>query len=146
MRLVADTSVLVGELLRRRGRERLGDERLELFLAEPMWDEVRVELPRRIARFAKRRDLPADVAEELTMLCLESIEANVAVGETAVLAALEIEARARSRRDPADWPTVACARALDAGIWTNDNDFLGTGVATWTTETLQGWLDTQPLD
>ena len=24
---------------------------------------------------------------------------------------------------------------------TNDNDFLGTGVATWTTPTLQNWLD-----
>jgi hypothetical protein len=36
---------------------------------------------------------------------------------------------------------VGCALALSAGIWTDDNDFLGTGVATWTTETLQAWLD-----
>lgn len=49
---------------------------------------------------------------------------------------LEDEALARSVRDPNDWPAVACALALTAGIWTNDNDFLGTGVATWTTETL----------
>lgn len=47
-------------------------------------------------------------------------------------------------RDPNDWPAVACALALTAGIWTNDNDFLGTGVATWTTETLQLWLDRHP--
>ena len=66
--------------------------------------------------------------------------------ETAVLSALETEARARSLRDPAVWPTVAGALALDAGIWTNDNDFLGTGVATWTTETLRGWLETRPVD
>ncbi|MBI2708594.1 MAG: hypothetical protein HYX34_02740 [Actinobacteria bacterium] len=30
---------------------------------------------------------------------------------------------------------------LLARIWTNDNDFLGTGVATWTTETLQARLE-----
>jgi hypothetical protein len=36
---------------------------------------------------------------------------------------------------------VASALALDAGIWTNDNDVLGTGVATWTTESLQRWLE-----
>jgi hypothetical protein len=35
---------------------------------------------------------------------------------------------------------VATALALTAGIWTNDNDFLGTGVATWTTDTITAWL------
>jgi hypothetical protein len=39
---------------------------------------------------------------------------------------------------------VATALALSAAIWTNDNDFLGTGVATWTTDTLQRWLQRQP--
>lgn len=34
MRLLVDTSVLVGELLRTSGRSRLGDERLQLFLPE----------------------------------------------------------------------------------------------------------------
>lgn len=42
--------------------------------------------------------------------------------------------------DPS-WALVGCALALSAAIWTNDNDFLGTGVATWTTETLPAWLE-----
>lgn len=141
MRLVVDTSVLVGELLRRSGRERLGDDRLELFLPEQMWSEVQVELPRRIAAFVRRRGLDPDVGEELAPLCLDAVEANVVVLDEAIYSALEDEARARSLRDPADWPVVATALALSADIWTNDNDFLGTGVATWTTETLQAWLD-----
>jgi hypothetical protein len=29
-------------------------------------------------------------------------------------------------------------------IWTNDNDFLGTGVAAWTSDSLQRWLQHQP--
>jgi len=60
--------------------------------------------------------------------------------DEAIYAAVEDEARARSLRDPRDWPVVASALALSADIWTNDNDFLGTGIATWTTNTLQGWL------
>jgi len=141
MRLVVDTSVLVGELLRRAGRERLGDARLELFLPEQMWSEFQVELPRRIAAFVRRRSLPAEVGEELSRLCLSAVDANVVVLDEAIYSAIEDEARARSLRDPNDWPVVASALALSADIWTNDNDFLGTGVATWTTETLQAWLD-----
>jgi hypothetical protein len=40
--------------------------------------------------------------------------------------------------------SLIAALALSAGIWTNDNDYLGTGVATWTTDTLQRWLQRQP--
>lgn len=140
MRLVLDTSVLVGELLRASGRARLGDERLELFLPERMWDETRVELPRRVRAFARRRGLGAPVADLLIERCVEAVEANVVILDEAVYAAVEDEARARSLRDAEDWPVVAAAVALAAGIWTNDNDFLGTGVPTWTTQTLDAWL------
>lgn len=141
MRLIVDTSVLVGELLCASGRTRLGDYRLELFLPERMLAETRVELPRRIDAFTRRRQLDPAVSREIAGLCMQAIDANLIVVEEAVYAALEHEARARSVRDPRDWPVVASALALTAGVWTNDNDFLGTGVPTWTTETLQGWLD-----
>ena len=141
MRLVVDTSVLVGELLRGSGRARLGDDRLELFLPEQMWDETQVELPRRVRAFARRNDINARVADELIALCIDAVEANVVILDEAIYAAVEDEALARCQRDPTDWPVVACALALSAGIWTNDNDFLGAGVPTWTTQTLQIWLD-----
>lgn len=38
-----------------------------------------------------------------------------------------------SQRDPEDWPVLACALMFDCPIWTEDRDFFGTGVATWTT-------------
>ena len=144
MRLVVDTSVLVGELLRTAGRERLGAERIELFLPERTAGEVSVELPRRVATFTKHRNLPGEVGEVLVAACLAAITANISVLDTAIYSALEGEARSRSLRDPDDWPVVACALALSAGIWTNDNDFLGTGIATWTPASLQAWLDRQP--
>ena len=118
MRLVVDTSVLVGELLRTKGRERLADERLDLFLPERMWGEVQIEPPRRIAAFARRRGLTHATRDELTALSLEAVRTNMVVTEVAVYSDLEEEARARSRRDPDDWPVVACALALTAGVWT----------------------------
>ncbi len=144
IRLVVDTSVLAGELLRSAGRIRLGDERLELFMPERMAGELSVGMPRRISAFVRRRELPQEVGAELVAACQQAIEANIVVLDEAVYAAFEDEARARSLRDPDDWPVVATALALSASIWTNDNDFLGTGVATWTTTTLQAWLDRQP--
>ena len=37
------------------------------------------------------------------------------------------------QRDPHDWPVLACALLLNCPVWTEDKDFFGTGVATWTT-------------
>ena len=144
MRLVLDTSVLVGELLRATGRQRLGDDRLDLFLAEHMWNETTVEIPRRIRAFTRGRELEPAIVDRLIDMAIAAVDANLTVLDEAVYAAAEDEARARCQRDPADWPAVACALLLNAGIWTNDNDFLGTGVPTWTTATLQAWLDRQP--
>jgi predicted nucleic acid-binding protein len=144
MRLVVDTSGLIGELLRSAGRTHLGDERLELFLPEQMWGETQIELPRRITAFVRRRSLEPSLGDELATACLEAVEANIVIVDEGIYAALEDEGRERSLRDPRDWPVVASALALNAAIWTNDNDFLGTGVATWTTDTLQRWLQRQP--
>ena len=144
MRLVVDTSVLVVELLRSAGRTRLGDERLELFLPEQMWGETQVELPRRISAFVRRRGLEPSLGDELAASCLAAVEANIIILDEGIYAALETEARERSLRYPRDWPVVASALALSAGIWTNDNGFFGTGVATWTTGTLHRWLQRPP--
>ncbi len=141
MRLVVDTSVLVGELLRVHGRARLGDDRQQLFLPERMWAETNIELARRVTAFARRRQLDLPVAEELLGLGLAAVETNLVILDEAIYAAVEDEAIARCPRDPNDWPVVACALALSAGVWTNDNGFLGSGVPTWTTETLQAWLE-----
>jgi predicted nucleic acid-binding protein len=40
-------------------------------------------------------------------------------------------------RDPDDWPVLACALAADCSIWTEDTDFFGAGVATWTTASVE---------
>jgi predicted nucleic acid-binding protein len=44
------------------------------------------------------------------------------------------------KRDPNDWPILAAALALDCPIWTEDTDFFGVGVATWTTDRVEIYL------
>ena len=44
-------------------------------------------------------------------------------------------------RDPADWPALALVLQLECAIGTEDQDFFGTGVATWTTATVEGYFE-----
>ena len=56
---------------------------------------------------------------------------------------IEVESKAKARiasRDVNDWPAVAAALILDCPVWTEDKDFLGAGVATWTTATVELFL------
>lgn len=143
MRLVVDASVLIGELFRVSGRDRLTDDRLDLFIAEHALEEVHHELPKRARRIGVRHEVPHDM-EQLVAACFDAVDFNVATIPAAVYAPYEGEARWRSVRDPDDWPTVAAAMAVDAAVWTEDHDFFGTGVATWTTATVRAWLQRQP--
>jgi predicted nucleic acid-binding protein len=43
-------------------------------------------------------------------------------------------------RDADDWPVLACALTFGCPIWSEDADFFGTGVATWTTQRVQLYL------
>lgn len=55
----------------------------------------------------------------------------------------EHEKTARKRiadRDPSDWPVVAAALFLKCPIWTEDQDFFGTGLPTWTTARVEEYL------
>jgi predicted nucleic acid-binding protein len=36
-------------------------------------------------------------------------------------------------RDLNDWPIIATALTLNCPVWTEDQDFFGTGISVWTT-------------
>ncbi|MGB9070346.1 MAG: PIN domain-containing protein [Candidatus Acidiferrales bacterium] len=56
----------------------------------------------------------------------------------------EAEARQRLRgRDKDDWPVLATALGLACAMWTEDPDFLGTGIAVWTTSRIEIFLRAQ---
>jgi predicted nucleic acid-binding protein len=55
----------------------------------------------------------------------------------------ERESSARERmlsRDVEDWPIVATSLLLDCPVWTEDQDFFGSGIATWTTNNVELYL------
>lgn len=55
----------------------------------------------------------------------------------------EYEASARDRighRDVNDWPIVATSLLLNCPVWTEDHDFFGSGVSTWTSQTIELYL------
>lgn len=136
MRLVVDANILVGELLRARGRVLIADPRLELFIAARAWDEARYELHKRARFFSERRGMEPKALQKLLGLAVDAAERQVTVVGAEEYSGHEAEARRRIPHDPDDWPTVALAMTLEADIWTSDGDFLGCGVATWTTKTL----------
>jgi predicted nucleic acid-binding protein len=65
----------------------------------------------------------------------------VAIVPEEKLLAFEDAANQRLRkRDLNDVPILAAALALDCPIWTEDTDFFGVGVATWTTDRVEIYL------
>lgn len=79
------------------------------------------------------------VAPGLTILV--TIGQLVRTVELETYAPMEALARQRlARRDEDDWPILAAALALGCPIWTEDTDFFGCGVATWTTDRVEMFL------
>lgn len=140
LRLVTDASMLVAEILRRTGRVRLAHAELDLFVPEYTLDEAWHELPKRIEHLARHRSMTPAQRQNALRDAATAVDENVTVVPMSVYLPYESEARWRIARDPRDWPTVALALALGVGIWTEDSDFLGCGIATWTTSTLKHLL------
>jgi predicted nucleic acid-binding protein len=145
--VVADASVLVGELLRKRGRELLLHHDLRVVVAEHQWEESEHELSRRLDILESREKLTSEQRLALERDVDDLIETRVIeVVPRDTYASLEQAATERVPRDQRDWPTVALAMVLDAGILTGDNDFLGCGCPTWTVETLRSELEREPKE
>jgi predicted nucleic acid-binding protein len=140
MRLVVDANILVGELIRARGRELIARRELELYIAESAWEEACHELSKRITTMVKKEVFSQEVGQNLLASAIALAEVRVSLVPLEVYADYEAIALSRIPRDPNDWSTVALALVLNAGIWTNDKDFLGCGLPTWITETLLSYL------
>jgi predicted nucleic acid-binding protein len=131
MIVAADASVLVGELLRKRGRELLLHPDLRVLVAHDQWEETEHELSRRLGIMESRGVLTSEQRLALEQAVSDLIETRaIEVVSRDIYASLEQAATGRVPRDQRDWPTVALAMALEAGILTADNDFLGCGCPT----------------
>jgi predicted nucleic acid-binding protein len=63
---------------------------------------------------------------------LDEIEGIVQILDRSLYEDCEKALERIQTRDPEDWPIVAVALLLDLPIWTEDQDFFGGGIPTWT--------------
>ena len=140
MRLVIDANILVAELIRQRGRELILNSAWELYMPEKQWQEACYELDKRMKIMTKKGVFSPQTAENLWKEALYFAELKVSFIALEFYSHYQTIALSRIPRDPDDWHTVALALLINAGIWTNDQDFFGCGIATWTTETLISYL------
>ena len=76
-------------------------------------------------------------------MVLSSLEEIIQLVDLETYGSFEQTARTRlASRDLEDWPVLATALALRSAIRTEDNDFFGAGVATWTTDRVELFLST----
>ena len=78
---------------------------------------------------------------DVALAVLDEIARIVVTVDRVLYEKYETIARERVQiRDPDDWPIVAVALLLDIPIWTEDPDFFGAGVATWTSDRVELYL------
>src|SRR5262245_49731835 len=108
-------------------------ERVEFLAPDVAFEEAREHLP---AILTERKIAVAPAIE-----ILDLVNTLVQTVEAEAYSAYEVIARERlDRRDMDDWPVLASALALGCPIWTEDTDFFGCGVATWTTDRVELYL------
>lgn len=136
--IVLDANILIRAVLGRRVRELIdtyAPQGLRFFAPDVAFDDAEKYLP----PLLKKRGKPHDLSGSLGYLrqVIEPVSPEI-------YDMFESEARLRLRgRDEDDWPVLATALGLACGVWTEDADFFGTGVAVWTTSRIEIFLKEQ---
>lgn len=133
--IVLDANILIRAVLGKRARELIVDhaESVQFFAPDVAYADARKYLP---ALLAKR-----GVKSEPVMAVLDALESIVRLLEYGVYGGLQTQALQRiAIRDADDWPVLACAMTIGCPVWTEDADFFGTGVATWTSDRVELYL------
>jgi predicted nucleic acid-binding protein len=135
-RVVLDANILLRGVFGTRVRDLLASYQETVAFCTP--DVCVEEALRYVPAIAQRRKLDPQVSEanlrQLLQACVNIVDRSLYE---------EFEDRARSRiamRDADDWPVVATALLIDAPIWTEDQDFFGSGIATWTSNRIELYL------
>lgn len=133
--IVLDANILIRAVLGQRVRELIQAHatRVQFFAPDVAYADARKYLP---ALLEKR-----GVSVMPALQVLDALERIVHPMDMEVYGGLQQQALRRiEMRDADDWPVLACAMALGCPIWTEDADFFGTGVATWTSDRVALYL------
>lgn len=133
--LVIDANILIRAVLGQRVRNLILRYAGQIDFFSPMvcFEDARRYLP---GLLDKR-----GIAKQPALDVLDTLARIVRPVETEWLTENESLARQLiSSRDINDWPILAAALALGCPVWTEDADFFGVGVATWTTANVEHFL------
>jgi predicted nucleic acid-binding protein len=135
--IVLDANILIRAALGRQALwllETYGGHGIRFFAPDVAFTDAQKYLPPLLIKRGKPlAGLPATIESLRKMI--ESIGRDLY---------LPFEAEARqclTGRGEDDWPVLASALGLAFAIWTEDSDFLGTGVAVWTTSRIEIFLE-----
>lgn len=138
--VVLDANILIRAVLGKRVREifEMYSARARFFAPDSAFAEAREHLPGLLLKRGIDPEAALGVLAELVNL--------VGCVDREIYGPFETAARQRlQKRDEEDWPVLATALALECPIWTEDADFFGAGVATWTTDRVELLLrDVEP--
>ena len=135
-RLVIDANILIRAVLGSQVRHLMENycESVAFYTTETNAIEAEFYLSTELA--AKR-----NLSESVWCPVFNGVMNTVQIITDDILTEVEFKAKARiASRDVNDWPAVAAALLLDCPIWTEDKDFFGAGVATWTSATVELYL------
>lgn len=100
---------------------------VKFFAPDVAYADARKYLP----ALLKKRGVDSNAA----MLVLDLLEGIVQFIDAELYERVQQQALRRiAVRDADDWPVLACAMILGCPVWTEDADFFGTGVPTWTSD------------
>ena len=134
--IVIDANILVRSVLGERVRNIIIEHHLavEFFIPDVCVSDARKYLP----MLFEKRKLRSDIAIEV----LDNILKLLTIVDIDLYEQRQSEAEERMKnRDIDDWPIVATALTLDCPIWTEDKDFFGSGISTWTTDRIHFFLE-----
>ncbi len=134
-RLVIDANILIRAVFGQRVRELIAtaSNHVAFYVAELNFEEAYHYLE----QLAPKRG----ISDEAWRASLNTLMRAIQLIGMDELQLVEGEARARiGQRDEDDWPGLAAALLMNCPIWTEDQDFFGTGVPTWTTATVEIYL------
>ena len=125
--IILDANILIRAVLGKRVRELIFENAatVKFFAPDVAYADARKYLP----ALLKKRGVDSSAA----MLVLDRLEGVVQSIDAELYEGMQQQALQRiAVRDADDWPVLACAMTLGCPVWTEDTDFFGTGVATWT--------------
>lgn len=133
--IVLDANILIRAVLGIRTFSLIADHRDKILFctSQICYCEVAFHIP----NIARKRQISPTVEQDALNALNELKRLVTEIGED-IYGGFKQEALNRIReRDEKDWSIVALALAFGCPIWTEDQDFFGTGIATWRTKNIE---------